>query len=107
MCEVTRKVTPQEVAPHARLFDAITDSADRATSVLIMLSGQYIGTDTGTWSDKITFGVIESAIREIEDMKAIVEGYCDAVTPDTNTNKGGAEWAKPHNQSNHKNPLFI
>ena len=65
-------------ATPARLCDAVTSSADRVIGVLHMLSSQYIdGTDK--WNDEITNNVIEAIIGEVNDIKAFVRAYYNAM----------------------------
>jgi hypothetical protein len=56
------------------LSDSVDSMANRATSVLTMLSCQFID-DSNQLKDEIIFSVIESAIQEINDIKAIVAAH--------------------------------
>lgn len=57
------------------LMDSINLMAERASSVLYILSGQFTGVEDNRWSDAIVSGAIDSAIQEIEDMKKTVNAF--------------------------------
>ena len=63
--------------PH-NLSDAVNQSTDRATGVLYMLAGQFIGEEDYRSNDGIIYNVIMAAIREIEDVNSIVNAFSDA-----------------------------
>ena len=63
--------------PH-NLTDAVNQSTDRATGVLHMLAGQFIGVEDCRLNDGIMYNVIMAAIREIEDVNSIVNAFSDA-----------------------------
>ena len=59
--------------------DAVDMLADQATSVLYLISGQFIG-DYGAdkYSDAVIFNSLDSVIASINDIKAIVNALHDA-----------------------------
>jgi hypothetical protein len=60
-----------------RLCDAVNSAADRAKSILHLLSG-YFSDDRGKWNDEIMHNAIDAAIHEIKDIKSIVNAYHEA-----------------------------
>ncbi|MEY3759217.1 MAG: hypothetical protein RIR39_708 [Pseudomonadota bacterium] len=63
--------------PH-NLSDAVNQSTDRATGVLYMLAGQFIGEEDCRLNDGIIYNVIESVIRDIQDINSIVNAFSHA-----------------------------
>ena len=63
--------------PH-NLTDAVNIGTDRATSILRILSGQFIEAGDCRVNDAIMYNVITAAIREIEDVNSIVNAFSDA-----------------------------
>jgi hypothetical protein len=59
------------------LCDSVDLMADRATSILIMLTCQFDNPE-GRLSDALIVGVIDAVIQEIEDIKATVDAYHSA-----------------------------
>ena len=59
------------------LSDSVDLMADRAISILIMMTSQFDKAG-GSFSDANNVGVIDVVIQEIEDIKATVEAYHDA-----------------------------
>ena len=60
------------------LTNAVNQSTDRAIGVLQMLAGQFIGEEDCRLNDGIMYNVIMAAVREIEDVNAIVNAFSDA-----------------------------
>lgn len=75
------------------LMDSINLMAERASSVLYILSGQFTGIADNRWSDAIVSGAIDSAIQEIEDMKQTVNAFYKHNRKDT------TEEIKPNDMS--------
>jgi hypothetical protein len=65
------------IADSRGLSDSVNLMANRAISVLILMTSQFDKVD-GSFSDANNVGVIGVVIQEIEDIKATVEAYHDA-----------------------------
>jgi hypothetical protein len=74
------------------LADAVNQSTDRATGILHMLAGQFIGEEDCRLNDGIMYNVIMAAILEIDDVNSVVNAFSDAAV------------LAPQNQQAQKNP---
>ena len=72
---------------HHDLLDAINQVTDRATGILHMLAGQFISIEGNRLSDDIMYSVLMSAVREIEDVSAIVSAFSDIANKQTLQNQ--------------------
>lgn len=57
--------------------DTIIGMAERAKAVLVLLSGQFTD-DVDKLNDQLIYQTIESVIREIEDINAVIRAYHEA-----------------------------
>ncbi len=60
------------------LVDAVNAMTDRADAILSMLEYQFIGEPNGRANDGIIFHVIEAALKEIKDVRSIVNAFHNA-----------------------------
>jgi hypothetical protein len=54
---------------------AVDDMVDRALATLTMLQSQFMGEEDCRLNDEIIYNVIETSIKEIEDIKSIVDAF--------------------------------
>ncbi len=57
------------------LNDCVTDMADRADAILILLQSQFIGADDGRIGDGVIFNALEAVMKEVNDMRSIVSSF--------------------------------
>ncbi|UOA08571.1 MULTISPECIES: hypothetical protein [Methylobacter] len=62
----------------SNLVDAVNSMTDRADSMLTMLESQFIGDEDCRLNDSIVYNVIESAIKEIQDIRSVVNAFHQA-----------------------------
>lgn len=57
------------------LVDEVNGMTNRASSVLTMLEDEFIGENDCRLNDEIIYHVIESAIKELADIKRLVNAF--------------------------------
>jgi hypothetical protein len=73
-----------EALPYC-LADAVNSAANQASSLIVMIQGQFLGPEysDGKLSDEIIHNCLESVHHLVLDMKAIVNAYDNAVREDS------------------------
>ena len=69
--------TQDLITPYG-LNDCIKEITERAEAVLLVLESQFINPDDCRLNDSVIFNVIESVIRDIQDINSIVNAFSDA-----------------------------
>lgn len=76
--DFSHRLSPLSGVNFCTLSDSVNMMANRAEAILQMLALQFIDDDQDKLNDELICGAIDAAIKEIEDIKQVVQAYHEA-----------------------------